>query len=222
MRRMGRRWLWAALAVLMFAAPALAGKETRGVCSVCRVTKGEAEPEPFKAMRTHEGATYGFCSETCAKAFEADPAAYLPPAFPRPAPPFALETLARDAVSNESLKGKIVLMDFWATWCAPCRMSMPELQAIHEAFRDRGVVVLGVSIDEKADAKVKSFVASKRFTYPIAIDSGVAPAWDAFRVKAVPAAYLMDRKGRIVAQWLGAAADPRELEAKLEALLKQN
>jgi len=77
-----------------------------------------------------------------------------------------------------------------------------------------------VSIDEGGPVKVAKFVASKKLTYPIAVDSEKDPAWDAFRVKAVPAAFLIDREGRIVAQWSGAPASAKELEAMLEELLR--
>ena len=193
---------------------------TKAICLVCQVKHGEAEEEPVKAVRTYEGKEYGFCSEKCAKEFEAEPAAYLPPTFPRVAPPFALTDLSGNALSNESLKGRVVLLDFWATWCVPCRKSMPELQAMHKKYESRGLSVVGVSIDEGGPAKVKKLVAAKKFTYPIAMDSEKQPAWDAFRVKAIPAAFLIDREGRIVAQWTGAPPSEKELESKLEELLR--
>jgi len=192
------------------------------MCLVCKVTHGEADEEEVKAVRTHEGKVYGFCSEKCAQAFAADPVAYIPPSFPRPAPLFALKDLAGKPLSNESLKGKVVLLDFWATWCAPCRKSMPELQALHRKYGDRGFTVVGISIDEGGPAKVRKYVASKKFTYPIALDSEQSPAWTSYRVKAVPAAFLIDREGRIVAQWTGVPANAGELETRLEALLARD
>jgi peroxiredoxin/YHS domain-containing protein len=203
---------------LACAGPAWAAVK-KAMCVVCQVKHGEVEEEPVKAVRTHQGTEYGFCSEDCAKAFDADPAAYVPQGFPRPAPIFAVKDLTGGSISNESLHGKVVLLDFWATWCAPCRKSMPELQALHHKYAARGFTVVGVSIDEGGPGKVKKYVASKRITYPIAMDSDKDPAWDAFRVKAVPAAYLLDRQGRIVAQWTGSPADTRALESKLEELL---
>ena len=193
-----------------------------GMCMVCAVTHGEAEPEPVKAVRVHDGTEYGFCSEKCAKAFAEDPAAYLPPSFPRQAPAFALTDLSGRPVSNESLKGRAVLLDFWATWCAPCRKSMPELEALHQRYRDKGVTVLGVSIDEGSPKKVRGFVKARRLTYPIAIDTDRTPAWAAYKVKAVPAAFLIDRDGRIVAQWTGQPATPQAVEAKLHELLPRD
>jgi thiol-disulfide isomerase/thioredoxin len=191
----------------------------QALCHVCRVTEGATEEEPVVAVRTHDGVEYGFCSDKCAKAFDADPAAYLPPTFPRESPRFTVTDLSGRAVSNDSLAGQVVLLDFWATWCVPCRKTMPELQALHDRYVKRGFTVLGVSIDEGGPDKVKKLVRSKKFTYPIAMDSETSPAWDAFRVKAIPAAFLLDRQGRIVAQWTGTPPAGKELESRLETLL---
>ena len=204
---------WGALAIAAEAVPGQA------ICLVCQVTRGESEAEQVKAARTHDGREYGFCSEQCAQAFDADPLAYVPPAFPRLAPVFALQDLSGRAVSPKTLKGQVVLIDFWATWCAPCRKSMPELQALQRKYASRGFTVLGISIDEGAANKVKRFVTSRKFTYPIAVDRDSSPAWEAFRVKAVPAAFLLDRDGLIVAQWTGAPPDFSALEQRIEALL---
>lgn len=213
-----------ATGVALFAAAlgwsAVEAAPEKAICLVCQVTHGETEEEPVKAVRTHAGKEYGFCSEKCAQAFEADPAAYIPPEFPMAAPAFALVDLAGKPISNQSLAGKVVLLDFWATWCAPCRKGMPELQAMHEKYAARGFTVVGISIDENGPSKVKKFVKSKKFTYPIAMDSEKNPAWESFKVKAVPAAFLLDREGRIVGQWTGAPANARELEARREGMLR--
>ena len=218
-----KKALNAVLLLVLAAAPVLprvaSATPDEAVCLVCKVMEGKAEEEAVKAVRTHEGQEYAFCSEKCAKAFDADPAAYLPPRFPRPAPAFSLKDLAGKPMSNASLQGQVVLLDFWATWCAPCRKSMPELEALHRKLSGRGFTVVGISIDEGGTAKVKKVVGAKKITYPIAVDSDERPAWEAFRVKAVPAAYLLDRDGRIVAQWTGIPADAKELERRVEELL---
>ena len=141
--------------------------------------------------------------------------------FPRPAPAFALNDLEGTALSTESLKGKVMLVDFWATWCLPCRKSMPELQALQTEFADRGFTVVGVSIDEAKHAKrVREFVEENGIRYPIAMDNGEAPAWDAYRVKAIPAAFLIDGNGQIVSQWTGESADVAALKKQLDELLR--
>ena len=206
----------AASGVTVAPAAAQARKE---LCLVCAVKHGEAHEEAVKAVRTHEGKEYGFCSEPCAKAFAADPAAYVPPTLPRPAPEFSLKDLSGKPISNETLKGKVVLLDFWATWRAPCRKSMPELEALHRKYAARGLAVVGISIDEAGPAAVKKFITRRKISYPIALDSETSPAWQTYRIKAIPAAYLIDREGRIVAQWTGIPATASEIESKLEALL---
>jgi peroxiredoxin/YHS domain-containing protein len=206
------------LFMLLAAIVSDAGAAAKAICPVCKV-KGETEEEEVAATRTVDEISYGFCSQACAESFDADPVAYLPPTFPRPAPNLALQDLTGEAITTESLKGKVVLLDFWATWCAPCRKVMPELQRLHETYAGRGFTVIGVSIDEDGPSKVKKFVAAKKIDYPIAIDSQHAPAWESFHVKAVPAAYLIDSDGRIVAQWNGTPADPREVAVKIESLL---
>ena len=197
------------------AAVALGGK---ALCLVCHVREGATEEETVKAVRTHEGREYGFCNENCAKEFDTDPVGYLPAVFPRPVPAMALKDLAGQAVDWKRFDDQVVLVDFWATWCVPCRKSMPELQALHARYASRGFSVLGISVDTQGPANVRKFVASRKLTYPIAIDDTKDPVWQRYRVKAVPAAFLVDREGRIVAQWTG-ATDLKDVEAKLATLL---
>jgi thiol-disulfide isomerase/thioredoxin len=213
------------LMILATVTPRVAFAE-KAVCLVCKVKEGATKPEKAEAFRMHEGVRYAFCSDKCAKEFDTDAVAFLPPKFPRPAPEMALSDLGGKAL-RPSLEGKVVLVDFWATWCAPCQKSMPELQSLHEKYSDRGFSVVGVSVDERAatssddglDAKIKKFVTKKKITYPIAIDSKRSPLWEQYRVKAVPAAFLIDRKGRIVAQWTGVPPRASEVEKELVAVL---
>jgi peroxiredoxin/YHS domain-containing protein len=208
------------LAVALPAGPAGAAP-AKALCPVCQAMHGESREETVRAVRVHEGTEYGFCSEECAGEFDADPVAFVPRPLPRAAPRFSLADLAGQAISNRSLEGRVVLLDFWATWCGPCRKSMPELQALHERYADQGFDVVGISIDEgrSAHARVKKFIAAKKIRYPIAVDSEADPAWAAFHVKAIPSAFLLDRDGRIVAQWTGIPARGGEIEAQLTELL---
>jgi peroxiredoxin len=97
---------------------------------------------------------------------------------------------------------------------------MPELSALQSKLAGRGFTVLGISIDEDREKEVKRFLDKTPVTYPVAIDDKADPAWADYLVKAVPAAFLVDREGRIVAQWTGRTVDADELEARLADLLK--
>ena len=222
MKWLGRRMIgftWVLAVAMTAVGVSFAAAAERAICIVCQVKHGEAEPEDVKATRTYEGVTYSFCSDRCAKEFDASPASFVPSSYPHPAPELTVTDLTGKPVEWETLRGKVVLLDFWATWCAPCRKSMPELQALHQRYAEQGFMVLGVSIDDaKSRKKVQSYVTSKKITYPIALDSEKSPTWERFKVKAVPAAFLVDAKGQVVARWNG-ITDAAEVERKVQELL---
>jgi len=211
--------VWPCLLLLVLAAAGLsAAPPAKGVCPVCKVVEGEAEPEPVKATSVYQGETYGFCSEKCKKAFDEDPVAYLPPVLPRPAPAFTVQTLDGKEVAFRALaEGKPVLIHFWATWCAPCVSAMPELQKLHEKHAAKGFSVVGISIDEEK-GKARKFAAKKKLAYPVFLDATKTPAWAVFHVRAIPAMFLVDAEGRIVRQWLG-KADLQEVEREVGKLM---
>jgi len=94
------------------------------------------------------------------------------------------------------LKGKVVLVNFWATWCPPCRKEMPDLQALYEKYKDQGFIVLSIS-DEEA-AKVAPFIAERKISYPV-LDPG-RKVNEAFIVEGIPKSFVYDREGKMVAQ----------------------
>ena len=188
------------------------------VCVVCRVKEGKSEPEAVKTLRTYRGREYALCSAACTRAFDADPEAFIEPVLPRPAPEFSVRDLDGGVIGLATLRGKTTLLDFWATWCLPCVRNAPELDRLHRGWGARGFQVLGVSIDEGGAKKVRSFASRHPVSYPLAVDSEKPSAWQSFRVKAVPAAFLLDAQGRIVRQWLG-SVDPKEVEQALASLL---
>ena len=207
---------WVVLILLSFSVPRWieAGPvPDKALCPVCAL-KGEDEPEKVKAHSEHDGQTLYFCSQTCKEEFDADPVAYLPPVLPRPAPAFTVESLAGEDASLQEFAGKMVLLDFWATWCKPCLKTMPQLQTLYEAYADSGFVVVGISIDEGEDRrkKVKRWVDKIDVSYPIFLDAKETPAWHMFKVKAIPALFLIGREGQVVAQWRG-EIDHQELKS---------
>lgn len=217
--RLLRRLTFVLLAGIVL--PSLADAASReALCLVCQVREGATHLEPVKATRMHEGRAYAFCSEGCAKAFDLDPAAFIaPPAGPAELPEFTLVTLDGKPVGRAALLGRLTLIDFWATWCLPCRKSMPELQTLHERHGARGLDVVGVSIDEKGASAVKKFLKGKPFTYRMLMDSSDAPLWEALGVQSIPAALLVDPEGRIVERWLGRAPTLEQVEQALEGRL---
>ena len=188
----------------------------KALCTVCALRGGETELEKVKAHSEHDGKAYYFCSEECKVEFDSDPVAYLPPVLPRPAPGCVVEMLDGGDKALEDMKGRVVLVDFWATWCKPCLETMPRLQELHGAYSDRGFDVWGVSIDEEKDRvrKIRRMVGKLDVSYPIFVDAKETPAWYQFKVKAIPAMYLVDGESRIVAQWTG-KIDYEEVEKEV-------
>jgi len=110
---------------------------------------------------------------------------------------FTLADLQGKAWHLQDLRGKVVLVNFWATWCPPCRKEMPDLDALYNKFKDRGFVVLAIS-DEEA-AKVSPFIAQRKISYPVLLDPG-RKVNDAFIVEGIPKSFVYDRGGKMVAQ----------------------
>ncbi len=188
------------------------------ICHVCRVHEGETDAEKVAATAVHDGHTYGFCSVQCRDKFVKDPVAYLPPVLPRPAPAFQAVDLEGATFSSESLQGKWILLDFWATWCPPCVADLPKLTELHHRYADRGFSVVSVSIDEgeKAAKKVGRMAKKRKAGHPILLDSTASPAWSAYQVRVVPTQFLISPEGQIVAQWSG-TIDLAKVEAEVAA-----
>ncbi|HEY3109110.1 MAG TPA: TlpA disulfide reductase family protein [Chloroflexota bacterium] len=122
----------------------------------------------------------------------------------RPAAPFRLRTLDGGAFSLEEGRGAVTLVNFWASWCAPCRDEAPVLEAAYLAGRDRGLVLVGVNLwDDEADAR--RFVRETGATYPNGLDQGGGIAIE-YGVRGIPETHVIDRAGRLVRRWVGPLA----------------
>jgi peroxiredoxin len=109
-------------------------------------------------------------------------------------PEFMLHDLAGKEWKFSDLRGKVVLVNFWATWCPPCRKEMPDLETLHERFQSKGLVVLAIS-DEEA-AKVAPFTRERGVTFPVLLDPG-RKVHEAFIVEGIPHSFVYDREGKL-------------------------
>jgi cytochrome c biogenesis protein CcmG/thiol:disulfide interchange protein DsbE len=137
-----------------------------------------------------------------------------------PAPSYEAVTLDGEPVSLDALRGEVVLLNVWATWCAPCRREIPELQALHTAHRDEGLRVIGVTVDSRsAEEEIRRFVEEFGMTYEIWWDPDQV-AVGTFAAAGVPLTVLIGRDGRIVWEHLGAfeRGDPALIAAVDSAL----
>ncbi len=122
--------------------------------------------------------------------------------------------------SLESLKGRIVVLDFWASWCVPCRSSFPFFNSLVEKYGSRGVSVLGLTLEDDTDA-VTNFLDGVPAMFPIVRDP-TGRAGEVFEVVAMPTTFLIDREGRVVARFEGSDKHTHEkLDAAVQTLLDQ-
>jgi cytochrome c-type biogenesis protein len=120
-----------------------------------------------------------------------------PVAVGAPVPPYAAVTLDGDTVSLEGRRGRVVLLNIWATWCHPCREEIPVLQRLHEAHASRGFEVVGVSVDAAGEeGKIRAFAGEFGMTYPIWHDPDERVS-TLFLAPGVPATYLVGRDGTL-------------------------
>lgn len=138
-------------------------------------------------------------------------------------PAYSAKLLDGKSFDVSAEKGNVVLLNVWATWCGPCRVEIPELQALHNKYGARGFKVVGVSLDENGDAEVKKFIAENKVTYPIAIDAEGRVA-NVLRTTVLPTSVLIGRNGRIVWRKIGPVL-PNEtaaLDTLIEKTLKSS
>jgi len=111
------------------------------------------------------------------------------------APDFTLKTIDGQEITLSKLKGKVVLLDFWATWCGPCRESIPHLIQLYKAYRENGFEMIGISLDKGDAAVVRNFAKSMDIPYPIVMATEEV-ARD-YRVTSIPTTFFIDKEGKI-------------------------
>lgn len=136
------------------------------------------------------------------------------------APEINLESLDGDQIRMRGLRGKVVIVDFWASWCAPCREEMPVLNRLYETYKDQGLVVIGVSQDERT-RDARGFLRRTPAAFPIVIDSEHAVA-GRYSPPRMPTSYIIDRRGVVRHVHEGfRSGDERTIERQVRALLTQ-
>lgn len=133
------------------------------------------------------------------------------------APPFTVTSLDGKRISLDDLQGKVVLLDFWATWCGPCREALPHVREIAKKFEGQPLIVLSVSVDTD-EAKWKEFVVKNEMIWPQYFDRGfTGPIAKSFGVQAIPHTFTIDADGILQDEHIGDAA----IEGKLKKLVKR-
>ena len=146
-----------------------------------------------------------------------DPSVTASPLVGRAAPDFTLPQLDGPPIHLSSLRGQVVVVNFWASWCAECHTEQTALNDTWAKFRDSGVVVLGVDFEDN-NADARDYIASEGSDYPVVVDANSTTAL-AFGVRGVPETYVLDQTGRIVDRVIG-AVDEGTLTRTLDALVR--
>jgi thiol-disulfide isomerase/thioredoxin len=151
------------------------------------------------------------CLETAsALAQEASPAR-------TPAPDWELADLSGKPVKFSNFRGHVLIVDFWATWCVPCRIEIPRFVELQKQYGNKGLTVVGVSLDEQGPEVVKKFVKQFRVSYPIVIgNQKVVEAYGG--VDVIPTTFVIDRQGHIVSRHIG-YDDKAVFEKEIQSLL---
>lgn len=145
----------------------------------------------------------------------------LPPAYRRPeAPDLVLTDMSGREITLKDLQGQVVLANFWATWCPPCKKEIPQLVHLQETYGESGLKILGISLDPKGLATVKPFVRGRREINYTIIPSGQRAAQAFGGVTRIPTTFLLDKQGKIIGRFKG-LPQGNEMEAYVRAALNE-
>jgi thiol-disulfide isomerase/thioredoxin len=137
------------------------------------------------------------------------------------APDFTAQKWGGGELKLSDYKGKVVVLDFWATWCGPCQMTMPHVEKVHKQAKDKGVVTLGVCVWDKQEDYAKWVPAnSEKYTFQFAFDPAGRNAGNIaqglYKVSGIPTTYVIDRDGKVIDAIVGYRQDDDRLEKALE------
>lgn len=173
------------------------GSAAKGLAATHVPTPTESDKNLQKAP-THEPAVIRFAKD------------------PTPTPPFLVSDLNGNSISTAALKGKVILVNFWATWCPPCRQEIPELVELQEKYKDR-LQIIGVSMDEDASPQeVNAFAAKAGINYPVVMGRDIAKEYGG--VPALPTSFVVNKNGGVVQKHVG-LLDKDQAETEIRSLL---
>ncbi len=210
---------------LLFIAPAWAGDEA---CVICSAQESRLHLESCSYTEAYGGTTYHFCQKTCLESFQGDPAGWvakfdaLRTAEPvaKVLPSFKFPLKPAGTLSSEDLRGKVLLLNLWATWCGPCKEEMPDLVRLQDEYGERDLVVLAISFDKTEEAHRKG-VKALELNFPsfFAEDEEVAKFLDELgEVSAIPVTFIVDGQGNIAAR-IDGKGDYERFRQAIEPLL---
>jgi peroxiredoxin len=136
-------------------------------------------------------------------------------------PNLTLEDLKGKKVDLRSFKGKVIFLNFWATWCGPCKEEMPTMETLYQQFKDRNFIFLTISVDYEGSKPVREFIEKNQYTFPVLVDPK-SETLDIFELTGIPTTFVIDKQGRM----LGKAIGPRnwnssEIVSYLTQLISQ-
>jgi peroxiredoxin len=124
-------------------------------------------------------------------------------------PDFSLKDLSGKKVEIKEFQGKVIFLNFWATWCGPCKEEMPGMEVLHRQFKEKKFVLLTISVDYEGLKPVQEFINKHQYTFSILLDPK-CETLDLFEVKGIPTTFLIDKKGKMV----GKAIGPRDWKSQ--------
>jgi len=146
--------------------------------------------------------------------------AFAVPQKGEPAPQFKVATTSGQQVTLNNYKGHVLVLDFFATWCPPCKASIPHLVSLNKKYGKQGLQILGMSVDDDGESVLKRFISEKGINYPVAlVDSEIQGDYG---IRSIPTMYLVNKKGIIVDKYMGFSDETgRAMETAIKRLLAE-
>ena len=136
------------------------------------------------------------------------------------APPLKVVSMSGQKVTLDNYKGHVLILDFFATWCAPCRAAIPHFTGLYRTYNKKGLEILGMSADEDGDKEVRGFVAENKISYPVALAGD--EMMTEYGIRSLPTVYIINKKGVIAEKYMGFNDDmARSMETLIKKLLAE-